>query len=53
METFIHSMNEKTIMIDTDSDVSIDDIIKSFMNEHNGIDKQVKEIDLVLNLLLV
>ena len=40
-------------MIDTDSDVSIDDIIKSFMNEYNDIDKQVEEIDLVLNLLIV
>ena len=53
MEIFIHSINEKTIMIDADSDVSIDDIIKSFMNEYNDIDKQVEEIDLVLNLLIV
>ena len=53
MEIFIHSINEKTIMIDTDSDVSIDDIIKSFMNEYNDTEKQVKEIDLVLNLLIV
>ena len=43
MEIFIHTINEKTIMLETDADVSVNDIIKSFMNECNDIDKTMEE----------
>ena len=37
MEIFIRSFNEKK-MVKTDSDASINDIIKSFTKAYNGID---------------
>ena len=44
-EIFIHNTNERTIMLKTYSDVFGDDIMKSLMEEFNGIDKQmVKDI---------
>ena len=44
-EIFIHNTNERTIMLRTYSDVFGDDIMKSLMEEFNGIDKQmVKDI---------
>ena len=40
-EIFIYSINEKN-MLETDYDVFIDDVIKSFMNKYIGIDKQME-----------
>ena len=39
IEISIHSINDQTVMLDTNSNVFVDDIIKSFMNEYNNIDK--------------
>ena len=36
---FIHSFYEKTIMLETNSDVFVDDVIKSLIKEYNGIGK--------------
>ena len=38
-EISIHSINDQTVLLDTNSNVFVDDIIKSFMNEYNNIDK--------------
>ena len=40
-EIFIYSINEKN-MLETDYDVFIDDVIKSFMSKYIGIDKQME-----------
>ena len=40
-EIFIYRINEKN-MLETDYDVFIDDVIKSFMNKYIGIDKQME-----------
>ena len=40
-EIFIRNINEQTIMLETDSHVFVDDIIKSFIKRYNGIDKQM------------
>lgn len=41
-EIFIHSINEKKIMLETNSDVFFDDVIKLFMREYNDMDKQME-----------
>ena len=35
---FIHSINDQTIMLGTDSNVFVDDTIKPFIKEYNSID---------------
>ena len=40
-DIFGHNINEKTIMLEINSNVWVDDSIISFMKEHNDIDKQM------------
>ena len=42
IEIFIHSINDQTIMLETDSNVFVDDIIKSYVTKYNNIDKQIE-----------
>ena len=41
-DIFGHNINEKTIMLEINSNVCVDDSIISFMKEHNDIDKQME-----------
>ena len=50
----IYNINGNTIKIETNSDVSVDNVIKSIRKEYNHIDEQMeKKTSLVSNFLTI
>lgn len=41
-EILIHNINEEAIILEIDSYVFLDDIMKSFIKRYNSIDKQTE-----------